>query len=241
MDRRPIQIGGGFIQKIDLRLHRIDRCKCDLLLFPAGKGEDIAAKEIFDMQSFGGFCCTLLHLLARHGLILHAESNFTVRIHIEKLGPGILEYTSDLLRNAVQGKSCKIFAVQQNLSAPFSCEELRDQTVDEPRQRGLSAAAPTAEQNTLPVRNREINMLKTAVCMVGIVKGHILKFDHTNTSFHINSAIKNAKNSAIARKSAARIRIFTRQVRGLGFSMPRVMEAIDSSSAALLAAVKSGT
>ena len=49
------------------------------------------------------------------------------------------------------------------------------------------------------------------------------------------------RHSTIVAKSAALILIFTRQVRGFGFSIPRVTDATESSSAALEAAVRSGT
>lgn len=57
-----------------------------------------------------------------------------------------------------------------------------------------------------------------------------------HTPFHLL-----LRHSTIVAKSAALILIFTRQVRGFGFSIPRVTDATESSSAALEAAVRSGT
>ena len=240
-DCRHIQIGRRLVEQIDLRAHGIDRGKGNFLLLPSGESEDIAAEQVFDVQRLGCFCHTPHHLLLRDGLIFHTEGNLTVGVHIKKLRPGILEHAAHLLRNAVHGQLGKVFAVKQNLSAQLAHEELRDQTVYQPGESSLSAAGAPAEQDALSVRNGEVNMLQPSVRAVRIGKGHILKFDHTPTAFHTISPVRNAANRTSTRKSAACIRMLIRQVRGFGFSMPLVTEAMESSSAALLAAVKSGT
>ena len=50
LDGGHVQVRRWFIQQIDLRVHGVDGCECDLLLFPAGQLEDIAAAKTLDAQ-----------------------------------------------------------------------------------------------------------------------------------------------------------------------------------------------
>ena len=133
MNRCHVQIGGRFVQQIDLRIHRIDGSKGNFLLLPAGESKDIAAQQVFDTECLGCFHHTLSHLFLRHSLVFHAECDFTVGVHIEELCPRVLKYAADLFRDAVHRKIKQILTVQQYLARQLSCEKLRDQAVDEPR------------------------------------------------------------------------------------------------------------
>ena len=84
-------------------------------------------------------------------------------------------------------------------------------------------------------------MITVLPCALIVGKEHITKFYHTATALYKSSAARNVANRRITSQSAALILMLTRQVRLLGFSIPRVTEAIDNSSAALLAAVRIGT
>ena len=106
---------------------------------------------------------------------------------------------------------------------------------------GLAGAVAAAEQDELSVRDGEDDVIQAAVRAVRVGEGHVPEVYHTATAFHTSSAAGNAASRIITAQSAGRIRISTRQVRGLRLSMPRVTAAILSSSAALLAAVSSGT
>ena len=204
-DGGHVQIGGRLVQQIDLRLHGIDGGKGDLLLFSAGEGEYAAAQKRPDMQRICGLSHAALQLRLRDGFVFHPEGDLAVGIHIEKLRPGILEHAAHLFRDAVHGQAGKVFAIQQYLAAQFAGKELRDQAVDEPRQRGLAAAAAAAEQDALPVRDGETDIFQAALCAVGIGEGHVPEFDHAPTAFHAISAARNAANSAMTSQSAGRI------------------------------------
>lgn len=106
---------------------------------------------------------------------------------------------------------------------------------------GLAGAVAAAEQDELSVRDGEDDVIQAAVRAVRVGEGHVPEVYHTDTAFHTSSAAGNAASRIITAQSAGRIRISTRQVRGLRLSMPRVTAAMLSSSAALLAAVSSGT
>ena len=106
---------------------------------------------------------------------------------------------------------------------------------------GLAGAVAAAEQDELSVRDGEDDVIQTAVRAVRVGEGHVPEAYHTATAFHTSSAAGNAASRIITAQSAGRISISTRQVRGLRLSMPRVTAAMLSSSAALLAAVSSGT
>ena len=197
-----IEVGGRFVQQIDFRLHGIDGSKGNFLLLSAGESKDIAAQQVFDTECLGRFHHTPFHPLLRHSLVFHAERNLAVGVHIEELRPGILEYTADLFGDAVHGKLGEVFAVKQHFAAQFPREELRNQTIDQPGQGGFPAAAPSAQQDALPIGYRQTDVFQPTIRTVRVGKRHILKFDHTPTAFHTISAARNAVKSTIVRKSA---------------------------------------
>ena len=241
VDGRHVQVGGGLVQQIDRRVHRIDRSKGDLLLFAAGQGKDAAAQQILDAQRLRRLRHAVGHLRLGYGLVLQAEGDLAVGVHVEELGAGVLEHAAHPLRDAVQGQAGHVLAVQQHPARQLTGEKLGDQAVDQPGQGGLAAAAAAAQQHALAVRDGQRHVPQAAVGAVGIGKRHMLQFDHAATAFHTISVARKAAISPMASQSAGVIRMAARQVRGLGFSMPRVTEAMLSSSAALLAAVSSGT
>ena len=193
------------------------------------------------MQLIGSPLYTLCKLLGRTGLIFNAESYLAVRIHIEKLRAGILEHAPHLFRNAVHRHFCDIFTVKKHLALQLALKKLRDKSVHKPCESCFSAAAPSAENDKLTVGNSQINVVQTALRAVGICKGNIFEFYHWFHPFSKSPLMKNAANTAMTMQSAALIFITVRQVRCLGFSMPLVTEATESSSAVLEAAISSGT
>lgn len=64
------------------------------------------------------------------------------------------------------------------------------------------AAAPSAEQHALLIRDGEVYIFESAICAVRVGKRHILHFDHMPTAFHTISAARNAAKNTIVRKSA---------------------------------------
>ena len=92
LDGGHVQVRGWFIQQIDLRVHGVDGCECDLLLFPAGQLEDIAAAKALDAQILRRLLHALRQFLGRPSLILDAEGDLAVRVHVKKLRSGILEH-----------------------------------------------------------------------------------------------------------------------------------------------------
>ena len=92
LDGGHVQVRRWFIQQIDLRVHGVDGCECDLLLFPAGQLEDIAAAKALDAQILRRLLHALRQFLGRPGLILDAEGDLAVRVHVKKLRSGILEH-----------------------------------------------------------------------------------------------------------------------------------------------------
>lgn len=79
MNRCHVQIGGRFVQQIDLRIHRIDGSKGNFLLLPAGESKDIAAQQVFDTECLGCFHHTLSHLFLRHSLVFHVFLDTTLK------------------------------------------------------------------------------------------------------------------------------------------------------------------
>ena len=92
LDGGHIQVRRWFIQQVDLRVHGIDGGEGDLLFFPAGQLKDIAASETLNVQVSRRLLYALRQFLGRPGLILDAEGDLAVRVHVKKLRSGILEH-----------------------------------------------------------------------------------------------------------------------------------------------------
>ena len=240
-DGPGVQIAGGLVQKADLRLHGVDGGESDLLLFPAGEGEEAPAQKVPDAQLLRCPRHPGAELRWGPGLALQAEGDLAVGVHVEKLRPGILEDAAHLLRDPVEGEFRQILPVQQHPARQLPGEELGDEAVDKAGEGGLAAAAAAAEQDALPVRDGEAHLMEPTVPALRIGEGNLLKLDHKIPPFQRSSMARNAAKRTITAQSAAVIRTVTRQVRGFGFSMPRVTAAMESSSAARLAAVRRGT
>lgn len=168
--RRHVQIGGRLVQQVHLRLHRVDGGKGDLLLLPAGQGKDAAAEKRLYMQRSGRLINAGPQLFLCHGLVLHAEGDLAVGVHVEKLRARILEHAARLLRDAVHGQGGNILPVHQHPACQLPCEKLRYEPVYKPRQRGFPAAASAAQQHELPVRNGEADVFQSAAGVAGIGK-----------------------------------------------------------------------
>lgn len=241
LDGLGVQVAGRLVQKADLRLHGVDGGKGDPLLLPAGEGEEAPAQKAPDTQLLRRPVHPGPEFRRRPGLALQAEGDLAVAVHVEKLRPGVLEDAAHLLRDPVHGQRRQVLPVQQHPARQLPGEELGDEAVDEPGEGGLAAAAAAAEQDALPVGDGEAHVMEPALPALRIAEGHMLKLDHRIPPVQRSSMAKNAAKRAITTQSAAVIRMVTRQVRGFGFSMPRVTAAMESSSAARLAAVSRGT
>ena len=183
LDGGHVQIGGRFIQQVDLRIHGIDGGESDLLLFPAGQLEDIAAAQALDVQVFRRLLHPLRQFSGRPGLILDAEGDLAVRVHVKKLRSGILEHRADLGGDLVRGEAADLLAIHPHAAGQLACIELGDQSVHQPCDGGLAAPAPPAKQDALPVRNGQVNVPEAVMLLSLVGEGHPSQFDHPNTPF----------------------------------------------------------
>ena len=183
LDGGHVQVRGWFIQQIDLRVHGIDGGKGDLLLFPAGQLEDIAAAEALNVQVLRRLLHPLRQFLGRPGLILDAKGDLAVRVHVEKLRSGILEHRAHLGGNLVHGKAADLLAIHPHAAGHLACIELGDQTVHQSCDGGLAAPTSAAEQDALPVRNGQVNVPEAVMLLSLVGEGHPFQFDHPNTPF----------------------------------------------------------
>ena len=174
-----IQVGGGFVQQKDLRFHGVHRGEGDLLLLPAGQGEDVASQQRCDVQRFGGLLHPRTQLFLGQRLVLQAESDLAVRVHVEKLRPRILEHTAYFLRNAIQRQLQQGLPVQLHVPGQLPGEELGDEPVEEPGEGGLPTAAAAAEEDALSVRDGQVDVFQPAVRAVRVGKGHVVKAYHS--------------------------------------------------------------
>ena len=183
LDGGHIQIGGRFIQQVDLRVHGIDGGEGDLLFFPAGQLKDIAASETLNVQVSRRLLYALRQFPGRPGLILAAEGDLAGRVHIKKLRSGILEHRADLGGDLIRGKATDLLSIHPHAAGQLTCVKLRDQTVHQPCDGGLAAPAAAAEQNALPVRNGQVNVPKAVMLLSLVGEEHPFQFDHPNTPF----------------------------------------------------------
>ena len=149
-----VQIGRGLVQHKNLRAHGIDRAEGQQLLLPAGQGEDAPLLQFLKVQGIHRIRHPLSDLLRRPALVFQAEGQFTVRVQIEELGFGVLEYGADFPGQLIHGRRSRVKPV--HLHPPFQAAsggKSRDQAVDQLRHRGLTAARGPAQQDTLPGRD----------------------------------------------------------------------------------------
>lgn len=78
-----IQIGGRFIQQINLWVHGINRSEGDFLLFTAGQLKNIPVPQLLNTQIVGCLFHSLYQLLWRTSLVLNTKGDLAVCVHIE--------------------------------------------------------------------------------------------------------------------------------------------------------------
>ena len=114
------------------------------------------------------FCCLFypfLQFLYRPGFIFNSKRNFTVRIHIEKLRPGILKDGAHLCGNLIHGQVADFLSVHQHAPLKFSLIKLWDQAVYQPCDRCFPTPAAATEQDTFPVCNFQADSMQTVMLL----------------------------------------------------------------------------
>ena len=112
-----VQIGRGLVQHKNLRAHGIDRAEGQQLLLPTGQGEDAPPLQFLKVQGLHRIRHPPSDLLRRPALIFQTEGQFTVRVQIEELGFGVLEYGADFPGQLVHGCRSRVKSV--HLHPPF--------------------------------------------------------------------------------------------------------------------------
>ena len=110
------------------------------------------------------FCRCTIHAFSQLAnwkcLIFNTKSDLAVCIHIEKLCPWVLKHRSNLCGKLMHGKITDFLTIHQYAARQLSCVKLWDQAVYKPRDGGLSAAAPTTEQNTFSVLYGQVDVMQ---------------------------------------------------------------------------------
>ena len=153
-----IQIGGRFIQQINLWVHGINRSKGDFLLFSAGQLKNISVSQLLNMQIFSCLLYSLSQFLRRASFIFNSKGNLTVYINIEKLRPWILENGANLSGNLIHGDIADFLTIYQHTAMKLPLIKLRDQSIHQPCNRCFSAPAAATEQDAFSVRNFQIDV-----------------------------------------------------------------------------------
>ena len=154
------------------------------------------------MQVVSGLLHPLRQLHGRSGLVFNPKGDFAVRVHIEKLRPGVLEHRADFSGDLVHGQLADLLSIHQYAARQFSRIELWDQAVDQPCDGGLAASAPAAEQDALSIRNRQIDVVQAVMLLALVGKRHMLQFNHPNTPFQYSPTARYAAKQTPARRSA---------------------------------------
>ena len=170
-----IQIGGGLVQHEDVRAHGVDRAKGQQLLLPTGEGENALPAEALQPQGLHGLRNPGADLFRRASRVLQPKGQLAVRVQIEKLGLGILEYRSHLSGQLVHGRLGGVQAAHLHPSLQAAAGgKGRDQAVDELGHRSLSTAGGTAQQDTFARTDSGVQAGQGLPGAV-ITKGNILK------------------------------------------------------------------
>ena len=119
LDGSHIQVRRWFVQQINLGVHGVYRSKGDFLLFTAGQLKNVPVPQLPDMQ----ILCCLFHpfdqFLGRACLILNAEGNLAVCIHIKKLCSWILKNRTNFCGDLVHGEFADFPTVYQHTTIKF--------------------------------------------------------------------------------------------------------------------------
>lgn len=79
--------------------------------------------------------------------IFQSKSDLAASVYIEKLGTRVLKYRSHLFRNSIHGGLGNIHPGHLYASRQRPGVKMRNQAVDQPGDRGFSAAAPAAQKS----------------------------------------------------------------------------------------------
>ena len=119
----------------------------------------------------------------RPGLILDAEGDLAVRVHVKNCVLGFWNTDPTLAAIWYMGRLLISCPSTSTLPVKFSLVKLRDQSVHQPCDGGLAASAAPTEQDTLPIRDGQVNVPEAIMLLPLIGKGYLFQFDHPNTPF----------------------------------------------------------
>ena len=174
-DGGNIQVGGWLVQHKDVRAHGVDRAKGQQLLLSTREREDALPAEALQPKGLHGLRHPGMDLFRRASCVLQPKGQLAVRVQIEKLGLGILEYRSHLSGQLVHGRLGGVQAVHLHPSLQAAAGgKGRDQAVDELGHRSLSTAGGTAQQDTFARPDGGVQAGQGLPGAV-ITKGNILK------------------------------------------------------------------
>ena len=176
-----IQIGGRFIQQINLWVHGINRSEGDFLLFTAGQLKNIPVPQLLNTQIVGCLFHSLYQLLWRTSLVLNSKGNLAVCINIEKLRPWILENGANLSGNLIHRDIADFLTIYQHTAMKLSLIKLRYQSIHQPCNRCFSAPAAATEQDAFSVRNFQIDVMQPTMFLPRIGKRYIFKLNQPIT------------------------------------------------------------
>ena len=149
----------------------------------------------FSMRSLDAVSAT------RGASVSHATASFS--------SPKTISLSVSTLKNCVRGfwKTLPTFSAiryigRSDMFSPFKNTSPRNSPskncgispfrIRNPGERGLAAAAPAADQDALPVRDREIYIFKSPVRAVRIGKRDVSELNHCPTAFMTSSLTRNA-------------------------------------------------
>ena len=140
--------------------------------------------------------------LLRPAEIFRPEGHLARRIHVEKLRAWILEHTPNNRRRVIERLGTGVTPVHQDTARKHPLIIMRDQPVDETRQRRLATTRHPAEHHTFALGNLQIDPShpSPAFRRAAVKETHIFKTDHSPQLLS-SSTQKNHKAPHAERKS----------------------------------------
>ena len=170
-----IQVGGGLIQHVDLRLHGQHRRIGHRLLLAAGEGLGRALQVLLHAHIAHVLVDQPLHHLHRQALVLRAEGDLILHRGIGQLAAGVLEEHARLKGHLPDGVGGDILALDIDLPCHLPLVGLRHDPVQSGAQRGLARAGGTGDEHDLPLLDGEIDIADCRCIRPWIRIGHVFK------------------------------------------------------------------
>lgn len=174
-----IQLGSGFVQHDNVRLHHQNAGDCHTLHLTSRQVKGIAIPELPDVQQLQGIFGAAVHFGPGNAQVLHAEGHFLIDVVLgaRQLVEGVLEHQTHLTAKLGNGGAFGGQAVDQHPTTVGAVIELGNQTDQRLAQRAFSGSIRSHDTNEFAFFHREGQTVQCQRVGMGIT---VFKIFHSN-------------------------------------------------------------